>query len=172
MTYDTKRIEDGRIPVTVVELDLDTCAEVYGVAPCTASGSAGSECYNTYKTCQDVANYNKTTKTYRFYQPISSWPIGQVGYPCIKGTPRFTPCKIDPKGSLGRRGVATIKMHDFTDDDLFTDPYVATRSYTPELQGTFFGKLKSRTPYYKGRLMRIRQGYIGDPFSFDDFEDR
>jgi len=172
MTYDTTRILDARRPVTVVELYLDTCAESFGVNPCTASGAAGTECYNTFLTCQDTPNYNNTSKTYRFYQPISNWPVGVTGYPCINGQPTFTPTQIDPKGSLGQRGVVSIKLTDFVDDDLFTDNYVGTRTYDPESQGTFFGKLKARTPYYKGRLMKVRQGYINDTFSFTDFEDR
>lgn len=172
MTYDTSRQADVRVPVTVVELYLDTCAESFGVSPCTASGAAGTECYNTFLTCQDTANFNNTQKTYRFYQPVSNWPIGQIGFPCVKGQPKFTPCEIDPKGTLGKRGVVSIDLHDFADDDLYTDPYATTRTYTPELQGTFFGKLKARSPYYKGRLMKVRQGYINDPFSWDDFDDR
>lgn len=162
MTFDTSRIADARIPVTAVELYLDTCAESFGVSPCTASGAAGTECYNTFDTCQDTANFNNTSKTYRFFQPISNWPVGEVGYPCLKGKPTFTPCVIDPKGSLGKRGTVSIKLTDFADDDIFTDPYFSTRSYTPELQGTFFGKLKARTPYYKGRLMKVKNMYIED----------
>lgn len=170
MTYDTSRIDDLRIPETVVELYLDDCAEEFSVSPCTASGSI--KCYNTYESCQDKPNFNQVSKTYRLYQPVSNWPIGETGYPCIIGEPRFTPCQIDPKGSLGRRGVVTIKCKDFADDDIYTDPYLSTRTYDPELQGSFFGKLKSRTPFYKGRLMKVRQGYINDTFSFNDFEDR
>jgi len=139
---------------------------------CTATSGAGGECYNTFATCQDTPNYTKTLKTYRLYQPVSNWPIGQAGYPAIKGQPTFTPTQIDPKGSLGKRGIVTIKLEDFADDDLFTDEYASTRTYNPETQGTFFRKLKARTPYYKGRLMKVRQGYINDPFSFNDFEDR
>jgi hypothetical protein len=172
MTYDTTRILDARVPVTVVELFLDTCANTFSIPPCTASGPAGTECYNTFLTCQDTPNYNNISKTYRFYQPVGNWPIGQTGYPCIKGQPTFTPCQIDPKGSLGKRGVVSFKCEDFADDDLFTDEYQSTRSYNPEKQGTFFRKLKARSPYYKGRLMKVRQGYINDTFSFNDFEDR
>ena len=172
MTYDSSRQADARIPVTVVELYLDTCSNTFGSAPCTASGAAGTECYNTYLTCQDTANFTTASKTYRFYQGVKNWPIGITGYPCVKNQPRFTPCQIDPKGTLGKRGVVSIKLDDFTDDDLFTDDYVSTRTYNPELQGTFFGKLKARTPYYKGRLMKVRQGYINDTFSWTDFDDR
>ncbi len=171
MTYDASRIEDVRQPVTVVELDLDTCLNTYGVAPCTATGAAGSECYNTFASCQDKSNYNKGTKTYRFYTSVSNWPAGQTGFPCLKSA-KFTPCRIDPKGSLGKRGVVTVKLTDFADDDLFTDKYQSTRSYNPETQGSFFRKLIKRTPYYKNRIMRVKQGYIRSPFSFNDFEDR
>jgi len=85
MTFDTLRVADARIPVTVVELYLDDCAESFGVAPCTASAAAGGECYNTFSTCQDIANFNNVSKTYRFYQPVSNWPKGEIGYPAIKG---------------------------------------------------------------------------------------
>lgn len=172
MTYDTSRVEDARIPVSVLELYLDDCAEVFSVAPCTASGAAGTECYNTFASCQDTPNFNKVQKTYRFYQPVSNWPMGQVGYPCMIGQPRFTPCEIDPRGSLGKRGTVTIQLRDFADDDIGTDPYVSTRPYDPETQGTFFRKLKARSRYYKKRFMKVRQGYINSPFSFNDFEDR
>jgi len=172
MTFEASRQADARIPVTVVDLYLDDCAEAFGVAPCTASAAAGGECYNTYPQCQDIPNFNNTSKTYRFYQPVSNWPKGQIGFPALKGKPRFTPCQIDPRGSLGKRGTVSVTLNDFADDDLFTDPYAATRTYNPETQGTFFGKLKARSPYYKGRLMKVRQGYINSPFSFNDFEDR
>ena len=172
MTYDLSRKADARVPVTAVELYLDDCAEAFGASPCTASGNPGTECYNTFATCQDFANFNKSFKTYRFYEPVSNWPIGETGYPCLVRQPKFTPCQIDPKGSLGRRGAVSVTLHDFVDDDVETDPYVATRTYDPESQGTFFGKLKARTPYYKGRLMKVREGYINSTFSWGDFKDR
>ena len=172
MTYSTSRKADARIPVTVVELYLDTCANVYGSAPCTASGAVGSECYNTFGTCQDTANFVKGEKTYRFYQAVSNWPKGIVGYECLKKEPQFTSCEIDPKGSLGKRGAVKVDLIDFADDDLYTDPYASTRPYNAETQGTFFGKLKIRSEFYKGRLMKVRKGYINKPFSFNDFEDR
>ena len=150
----------------------DKAGIYYKTEAAAHTGTVGIECYNTYKTCEDIPNYTKHFKNYRFYQPVSNWPIGETGYPCLKGQPRFTPCEIDPKGSFGKRGVVSFKCEDFADDDLFTDNYQSTRSYTPENQGTFFRKLKARNPYYKGRLMKVRQGYIGDTFSFDDFEDR
>jgi hypothetical protein len=47
----------GREPIELVEFVLPRCANTYGVAPCTATGSVGSECFNCRATCQDVDNY-------------------------------------------------------------------------------------------------------------------
>lgn len=49
----------GREPVQLIEWKLPRCANVYGVAPCTASGPVGSECYNCLATCQDRPNYRE-----------------------------------------------------------------------------------------------------------------
>jgi len=47
----------NREPIELVELITPKCANVYGSAPCTAAGAAGSECFNTRATCQDTANF-------------------------------------------------------------------------------------------------------------------
>jgi len=171
MAYATAKKEVGRKPLIVLECDLDTCANIYGSSPCTASGSAGDECYNTYHTCQDIPNFDKTTKTYRFFERRSDLPK-ELGFPCINGAPTIAATTIFPEKGLGARGSATIKMIDFPHHDRGVDPYASTRTYTPEDQGSFFGKLKSRNPHYAGRNMRIRTGFINDPFSWDDFESR
>src|SRR3954465_10733275 len=59
MTYAALKKELGREPVTILEVDLDYCANTYGVAPCTAAvGVTGSaKCFNTRKTCQDANHY-------------------------------------------------------------------------------------------------------------------
>jgi hypothetical protein len=172
MTYAAQKLVVGRRPIVALELDLDTCANTYGVAPCTASGSSGSECYNTYKTCQDPANYSRTTQTMRFFPPRSDLPIGIDGFPCMVGEPSIAPTRITPNKGLGWRGAISIKLQDFPHHDRGMDPYISTRSYDPGSQGTFFGKLKARNPYYKGRLMRLRVGYLTDTFSWDNFESR
>ena len=65
MTYSTEAAKFGRIPVAFIECDMDYCGNVYGSSPCTASiGVTGDDkCYNTYATCQDTANFDKTVKT-------------------------------------------------------------------------------------------------------------
>jgi len=66
MTYDTEKIKVGKQAITILELDLDACSLTYGNSPCTASGTAALKCFNTFGTCQDTANFAKTTKTFRF----------------------------------------------------------------------------------------------------------
>lgn len=162
MTYDTLRVKVGRRPVTVVELDLDFCANTYGVAPCTASvGLTGTQkCFNTFSTCQDTANYAKTTKTYKFTSQSSFLPIGENIYPCITSVD-LAPVQIDPKG-FSVSGSVTVELMDFPDHDRGVDPYTDDRAYDPATQGTFFGKLRGRNPYLENRVMRVMEGYIDD----------
>lgn len=52
--------ELGREPIELVEIVLPRCINTYGFSPCTATGAAGSECYNCRATCQDPNNYRDT----------------------------------------------------------------------------------------------------------------
>ena len=52
--------ELGREPVELLELIVPKCANVYGSAPCTASGSGDAKCFNTRATCQDIDNFQET----------------------------------------------------------------------------------------------------------------
>lgn len=47
----------GREPVQIVEIQQPLCANTFGTAPCTASGTGDTKCYNTRASCQDAANY-------------------------------------------------------------------------------------------------------------------
>jgi len=171
MTYATEKIKSGRELATVIELDLTECSLTYGNAPCTATGSAGDECYNTRKTCQDVANFANTTTTYRFITPIESIPPSIApAYPAILGDPKFSSSKFDPGGGLGSRATVSIKLTDFAVHDRGIDPYVSTRASAAT--GTFWGRLKARNPHYIGRTLRVRTGYIADAFSWSDFQDK
>ncbi len=160
MSYDDLRVKVGRRPVTVVELDLDFCANIYGVAPCTAvvGVSSGQKCFNTYSSCQDTANYAKTTKTYRFTSQSSFLPIGETVFPCITSVD-LAPVQIDPKG-FSVSGSVTVELQDFPHHDRGIDSYAVERAYIPDQRGTFFGKLRGRNPYIENRVMRVKEGYI------------
>lgn len=172
--FDVLKKQRGRRPITIVELELDFCANTYGVSPCTASGSAGSECYNGFFTCQDKPNYVKTTKVYRFCENIEGIPAGVTIFPALENI-SIAPTKLG-LDSLGERASVTVTFRDFPHHDRGIDPYVSTRSYDPSEQGSFFGKLKARNPYVINRVLRIKTGYIdenGFDTNFDtDFETR
>lgn len=157
MTYDSERIRIGREPVIIVEFDLDKCGLTYGTAPCTASLASGFECNNTRFTCQDVINYdNSDTLTHKFSDRIID---GQPYLPCISNT-KLSPVTITPGQPFGKRASITIKMHDFPHHDRGIDPYVSTRPYSPQDNGTYWGKLMARNPYFQGRPLRLMTGYI------------
>ncbi|RDH86364.1 MAG: hypothetical protein DIZ78_09345 [endosymbiont of Escarpia spicata] len=170
MAYSAIADSVGRQPITVVEIDLDYCAESYGVSPCTASAATGGECYNTRRSCQDLANWNGSTQTYRFIDQSSAVPPGVDALPCITGKITRTPMKIEPGKGLGLRGSVKVKLRDFTIHDRAADPYHATR--TAEAQGTYFGRLIARNPFYVGRTLRLRTGYIASPWDWANFVTR
>jgi len=144
-------------------------AYAYGSLNCTASGTAGTECYNTRATCQDPANYNATTKTYRFCQARSNLPVGVNMIPAIEGSVSHAPTSTTGGKGLGNRAVVKIQLNDHAWHDRDVDPYVATRPYDPETTGTYAGKLLARNPYFEGRELRILNGYLDTPFSWDNF---
>lgn len=162
MTYDSERVKAGRRPITVVEIDLDYCANTYGTSPCTAAvGVTGSQkCFNCFATCQDKPNFSKTTKTYTFTELNALLPLGQNVFPCIRSVD-IAPTQLKPSGFAVSAAV-TVVLDDFPHHDRGIDPYVGGRSYDPNTQGTFFGKLKARNPYVVNRVMRVKTGYIDD----------
>lgn len=160
---------DTTEPIVVVEIGLDYCGNVYGTSPCTATGSAGEECYNTFKTCQDLVNFNRITRWHRFINVdhVAIPRLSDADYAggfgdgsntdtllSIMNDPDILPVKIDPTKGLGERGTVSFTMRDQPWSDLDQDPYVSTRSYTPSAQGTYFGKLKARH-FFEGRVMRV-----------------
>lgn len=156
-----------RQPLQIVEIDVDQCTLTYGTSPCTASGASGSECFNMFKHCQDKTNFDKGTLTLRFSKNQKTGIFGQVVFPALQSVStnptRIALGAVDEKlGSLGKRARVNIALKDFTWSDQIVDPYVGTRSYDPLTQGTFFGKLRSRFPYYYGRALRVKNGYLGD----------
>lgn len=47
----------GREPVQILSIKLPRCANTFGNAPCTATGSGDAKCLNTFATCKDRDNY-------------------------------------------------------------------------------------------------------------------
>ena len=167
-TYDELRAEVGREVNEVVELDLDFCTLTYGIAPCEAAiGVTGDvKCFNTRITCQDVNNYSPAAKTYRF-----SKNKGKILKPNANGTDtarpllmsvKISPTENEPSEGLGVRASITAVFKDETSNDVGIDKYVDERTYDPNEQGSFWGKLLARNPFYNGRRMRYKVGYFDE----------
>ncbi len=170
MTYDVEKAKLGREPIIVCSLVMDTCSLTAGTSPCTAIETGDAKCYNTRATCNDVPNYTKTTKEYKFCQPRSSLPPGEVLFPALDGTIQKSSTSTTAGSGLGKRAVVKVKFKDFPHHDRGVDPYYSERTYDALARGTFWGKFLVRNPYFEGRTLKVQYGYIGDPFSFTDFE--
>lgn len=159
MSFDTLRVKVGRKPVTVVELDLDFCGNTYGSAPCTAAvGTTGTaKCFNTFKTCQDTPNFTRESKTYCFASENALLPVGEQIFPCIRSVD-IAPTQLNPRGFSVSASV-TVTLKDFPHHDRGVDPYRHERADSP--QGTFFGRLRARNPFFINRVMRVNTGYVG-----------
>ena len=169
MSYNLQKAKFAKEPVYLIEIDLTACSLVYGNSPCTASGAASASCFNSFKTCQDLPNFATTTKTYRFSSTRLDGSQGDTDAPTFPVVldVNTAPTQLTPAKGLGIRSTCTIKMTDFPWTDIGVDPYVASRTYDPREQGTFFGKLLARHPYYSGRVCRVKTGYLADNGTYD-----
>jgi hypothetical protein len=164
----------GRIPLVVVEIDQEVCANVYGTAPCEAGiGVTGTtRCFNTRATCQDPTNYaaSATPLTLKFVDPHADLPAGEYLIPSVKGV-TTSPTRINPGGRtgrdkpLGRRAECTVTFVDHPHSDNLVDPYVDERGYDPLTRSTFWAKWLKRNPYHVKWSMRVREGYVGQALS-------
>lgn len=168
-----------REPITIIEIDMPKCSNVFGTAPCTAalSSSVARKCYNTRATCKDPTNYIAGTQTLRFAKNQSGLPKGQTIFPALQSVStnaqEINLSGIDPRtNALGKRARVTVSLLDFAYHDTLTDPYQSERisgsaqfdgiGFDPASRGTFFGRLIARQPYYVGMPLRVLRGYVGD----------
>lgn len=160
-----------RSTLQLVEIDIDVCGLSYGVAPCPAVLGVDSaiKCHETFATCPSTrtrAAFVNTDKTLTFSKNETTGIYGKIVWPALQSV-STNPTEItlgavdDRLGSLGKRERVTVSFRDFRWGDQGTDPYVDERAYDPS-QGTFFGKLRARFPYYYGRALRVKNGYVGD----------
>lgn len=161
MSYSSLKQDYSKEHIDIIEIELDYCSLTHGTLPCTATETGDDKCYNCLETCNDVANYTKTTKIYRFCTPRSPHPIGIDAIPIIENV-SVTPSEIDIRGGLGGRANINIRFMDIPHSDIDIDPYLSDRTYTPLDRGTFWTKLRSRNPNYQYRPMRHLSGYLVD----------
>lgn len=155
MTFKTEASKQGRRKFVKVELELDFCGESYGVAPCTASEP--DKCFNTFPTCDDIANYNRQSKVYEF----ADCRLPNQNIPALILSTKVTATEIGPKG-ITLRDNAQVTFRDTLDTDAMTDPYYDERSYIARENGTYWGKFIERNRNYYGRTMRIIYGFLTD----------
>lgn len=145
--------------VVLLEIDIDRCQNTYGVAPCTASGTAGTECYNCWATCQDKANYVRGIKTWSFCTPGAPVPAGRAIRPYLIDLDP-SPTEIDLERGLPRAGAVTLTLADEICSDIEADAYHATRPAAAG--GTFWARFIARNPNYAGRFARLKTAYFTD----------
>ena len=159
----------GRQPIIIAEIDQDYCGRTFGVAPCNATGN---KCFNTYATCKAKNAYALGTPlTLRFCENNIGQPYDSYYLMPFLESIETTPTRINPGGGdsnaspLGERASVTITLNDAPHTDNLVDPYLSTRSYSPLARSTFWRKWLARNPYYSGRAIRIREGYLGQAWS-------
>jgi hypothetical protein len=143
-------------PFVIVDLMLDRCNLDHGTAPCTATATAGSECYKTRATCQDPANYDPAPVALRLLPKGGPALVGISGLPCITSA-TTVPTEIDMARGIGPRGVLEIALDGTIDADWLIDPYHRRRTTAPA--GDFWRRLRRRCPHYAGRWVRVYEGY-------------
>lgn len=152
MSYSAALESMARTPVTLVVLTLDFCGRTFGASPCLATGAP---CHNTYKTCKYKGAWLRQSKDYKFSSADAPLPFKSGERPYLQAV-NYLPTEI--RDNLTVNGRLTAVFHDEPDSDVGIDPYVAQR---PAAQGTFWKKLLSRNPNYKGRQIKIYEGFAG-----------
>ena len=161
----------GREPIQIVEIKQPFCTRTYGVAPCTASGTADEKCYNTRKTCQDVPNFDLGSLSLYFSSgEVAAREVSGATYilPFLQSV-STVPTKVNLAGSspdasgIGTRELLTITMVDSQHTDERVDPYLAGRSWDPlaKERGTFWTRWLARNPYRQNIEVIVYEGYSG-----------
>jgi len=168
MSYDVLKKSMGKQFIVIVELYIDSCVNTYGVAPCTASipGTGSQKCFNTLSSCQDTAHYDRgdeaDRKIFRFATTRVDG-IQQEGdsptFPTLRSVDT-APTKLEPGKGFGIRSSVVMSIMDHPWTDIGTDPYVRDRTYSPDSQGSFWGKWLARNPNYEGRRVDVLTGYL------------
>lgn len=153
MTYASELAAISRTPITLVVITLDYCSETFGAGACTA---AGTKCYNTFPTCKDKANYARTTKDYKFTSIDAPLPFHTGERPYLE-TVNYAPTEI--KTNLTVQARVDLVLADEPDTDAVMDPYYSDR--TKPIPGTFWRKLLARNRNYKGRPVKVYEGFHG-----------
>lgn len=162
----------GREVVQIVEIVQPLCTNTFGSAPCTATGTNDTKCYNTRATCQDTANFALGTPLSLFFSRGNVADRGVSGAPYIIPSlvsVSTAPTKINLAVSdrnaqgLGQRALCTIVFQDHPHTDKRVDPYVDGRSWDPMSpdRGSFWSRWLVRNKYRQNIEIKVYEGYAG-----------
>lgn len=163
----------GREPIQIIEIKQPSCGNTFASAPCTATGTGDTKCYNTFATCQDTPNYTATTLSLFFTKPN----LGHEVLDTTGGSPLYlipslskastAPTVINIGGSsrssspLGLRAVLNVSLQDHPHNGRIVDQYKDGRSWDAFSRGSFWSKWMARNRFYKGSTILIYDGYVG-----------
>ena len=159
----------GRQPIIIVEIDQDKCSRAFGTSPCMATGE---RCFNTYQTCKLKSAYSLGVPlTLRFCEDNLGQDYDAYYLMPFLESIETSPTRINPGGGndnaspFGERASVTVTLNDKPHTDNTVDPYLSTRIYNPLDRSSFWRKWLARNPYYSGRSLRIREGYLGQSWA-------
>jgi hypothetical protein len=160
----------GRETVQIVEIKQPLCENVYGVSPCTASGTADQKCYNTRATCQDTANFALGTPLSLYFGRgrIAEQGLADYIIPSLVSV-STSPTRINLAGAnpdaqgLGNRALCTLVFQDHAHTDRVVDPYVSGRSWDAlsANRGSFWTRWLVRNKYRQNIVIVVYEGYEG-----------
>ena len=181
MSYASEKGKFGKEPFYLLEFQMPACSNVIrdgvfpGVGFCTYDPPVGQECFNCYGTCGDKPNFDKanvsldTMLTWRFGSKrldVLQNPDEPPVFPLLRSIDT-TPTKLTPGKGLGIRSTLTVQIEDCPYNDSGVDPYLSTRPYNPDDQGSLIGKFIARYPFYEGAFATLYTGYLEDDGTFD-----
>lgn len=128
---------------------------------------AGGECYNTFGSCQDTANFIPGVVAHKYCSIGAPVPVNEQIRPYIESIDS-APTEINLERGFSPRGQVSITLRDDPTEDVEGDPYIATRLV--EAGGSHFSRLLRRLPHYVGRPVRFKTAYLTDGWDDSKFK--
>ena len=167
MTYATGAAELVRVQRWVLTITCDYCTLSNGLAPCAAA----TQCYYTYPTCKNQANYTKGSRDYVYQH---GGPLLNVGTPTGVALPYLLPSfgliptKIAPSDFRTERGELKVKLVDDLAHPVANPDKIG---YTALDTGRYWPNWIKRNPNYRGVSATFWRNLfkVGDASTFQVF---
>lgn len=164
-------------PSTTGTLDVWGAHYIVNGGKSTCYARLSDKCHKTRNTCQVPGAYDGSgTQTLKLCTSISNEALMGSDEKLIpildKRSINIAPSEIQPGKGIGKRANLSVKVQDIPYHDRGIDPYIYTRSYSQEDQGTLLGRYLARNPFFTGRECRLKTGYITSPWDSSNFKTR